>query len=91
MTIDSQLAEAGWLVRSRDQMNLATGIGPADQAMFVNRTLCGVLEAKPDRTTLSGVSDKSGTVHRQRPATACPSGRASSFRICSLQHRDSIS
>jgi type I restriction enzyme R subunit len=56
-------------VQSRDQMNLgagvgvavrefATGIGPVDYALFVDRTLCGVLEAKPDGTTLSGFSDK---------------------------------
>ena len=69
VTIDGQLAEAGWLVQSRDQMNLgarlgvavrefATGIGPVDYALFVDRTLCGVLEAKSDGTTLSGFSDK---------------------------------
>jgi type I restriction enzyme R subunit len=57
------------VVQSRDQMNLgaaigvavrefATGIGPVDYALFVDRTLCGVLEAKPDGTTLSGFSDK---------------------------------
>jgi type I restriction enzyme R subunit len=57
------------LVQSRDQMNLgaglgvavrefATGIGPIDYALFVDRTLCGVLEAKPNGTTLSGFSDK---------------------------------
>src|SRR5438445_8037485 len=71
MTIDGQLAEAGWLVQSREQMNLgaglgvavrefATGIGPVDYALFVGGTLCGVLEAKPDGTTLSGFSDKAG-------------------------------
>jgi type I restriction enzyme R subunit len=36
----------------------ATGIGPVDYALFVDRTLCGVLEAKPEGTTLSGFSDK---------------------------------
>jgi type I restriction enzyme R subunit len=36
----------------------ATGIGPVDYALFVDRTLCGVLEAKSDGTTLSGFSDK---------------------------------
>lgn len=56
-------------MQSRDQMNLgagigvavrefATGIGPVDYVLFVDRTLCGVLEAKPDGTTLSGFSDK---------------------------------
>ena len=69
MTIDGQLTEAGWLVQSREHMNLgaglgvavrefATGIGPVDYALFVDRTLCGVLEAKPDGTTLSGFSEK---------------------------------
>jgi type I restriction enzyme R subunit len=67
-TIDAQLAEAGWVVQSRDQMNLgaglgiavrefATGIGPVDYALFVDRILCGVLEAKAEGTTLSGFSE----------------------------------
>jgi hypothetical protein len=67
-TIDAQIVEAGWVVQSRDQMNLgaglgvavrefATGIGPVDYAL-VDRTLCGVLEAKPDGTTLSGFAEK---------------------------------
>jgi hypothetical protein len=38
----------------------ATGIGPVDYALFVDRTLCGVLEAKPEGTTLSGFSDEAG-------------------------------
>jgi type I site-specific restriction endonuclease len=57
------------VVQSRDQMNrgaglgvavreFATGIGPVDYALFVDRTLCGVLEAKPDGTTLSGFAEK---------------------------------
>jgi type I restriction enzyme R subunit len=69
MTIDGQLAEAGWLVQSRDQMNLggglgvavrefATASGPVDYALFVGRSLCGVIEAKPEGTTLSGFSDQ---------------------------------
>ncbi|HEX9535279.1 MAG TPA: hypothetical protein VF924_07375, partial [Stellaceae bacterium] len=69
MTIDGQLAEAGWLVQSREQMNLgagqgvavrefATASGPVDYALFIGRTLCGVVEAKPEGTTLSGFSDQ---------------------------------
>src|SRR5271169_5299306 len=69
MTIDSQLAEAGWLVQSRDQMNRSAGVGvavrefataagPVDYALFVGRALCGVVEAKPEGTTLSGFSDQ---------------------------------
>jgi type I restriction enzyme, R subunit len=69
MTIDGQLAEAGRLVQSRDQMNLGAGLGvavrefatasgPVDYALFVGRSLCGVIEAKPEGTTLSGFSDQ---------------------------------
>jgi type I restriction enzyme R subunit len=61
-TIDGQLAEAGWLVQSREQMNIGAGLGvavcefatdsgPVDYALFVGRTLCGVVEAKPKGTT----------------------------------------
>ena len=69
MTIDGQLAEAGWLVQSREQMNRSAGLGVAvrefgtvsgrvDYALFVGGTLCGVVEAKPEGTTLSGFSDQ---------------------------------
>jgi type I restriction enzyme R subunit len=48
VTIDGQLAEAGWLVQSREQMNLGAGLGvamrefatdsgPVDYALFVGR------------------------------------------------------
>ena len=69
MTIDGQLTEAGWLVQSREEVNLGAGLGvavrefatasgPVDYALFVGRTLCGVVEAKPEGTTLSGFSDQ---------------------------------
>ena len=67
--IDAQLAEAGWVVQSRHKMNLgassgiavrefATATGPVDYALYVGRTLCGVIEAKPEGTALSGFSDQ---------------------------------
>jgi type I restriction enzyme, R subunit len=57
------------VVQSRGQMNLGAGTGvavrefstatgPVDYALFVNRTLAGVVEAKPEGTTLSGFSDQ---------------------------------
>lgn len=36
----------------------ATEAGPVNYALFVNRTLCGVIEAKPEGTTLSGFSEQ---------------------------------
>jgi hypothetical protein len=69
MTIDGQLGEADWLVQSREQMNRSaalgvavpefpTASGPVDYALFVGGTLCGVVEAKPEGTTLLGFSDQ---------------------------------
>ncbi len=67
--IDAKLQACGWIVQNRDDMNLsaspgvavrefATAQGPADYALFVDQLLCGVVEAKPDGTTLSGFSDQ---------------------------------
>lgn len=67
--IDAKLAACGWLVQNRDEMNLSAGPGvavrefrtsqgPADYALFVDQTFCGIVEAKPDGTTLSGFSEQ---------------------------------
>jgi type I restriction enzyme R subunit len=67
--IDRQLGSSGWLVQSKAEMNLGAGLGvavrefqtasgPVDYALFVGRKLCGVIEAKPAGTTLSGFSDQ---------------------------------
>lgn len=67
--IDRRLGACGWLVQSRDEMNLGAGLGvavrefqtdsgPVDYALFVGRKLCGVIEAKAEGTTLSGFSEQ---------------------------------
>lgn len=67
--IDHRLEACGWIVQSRDDMNLGAGqgvavrefptaSGPADYALFVDRKLCGIIEAKRDGATLSGFSDQ---------------------------------
>jgi type I restriction enzyme R subunit len=67
--IDARLALCGWLVQSRNEMNLsagggvavrefATASGPVDYALFVDKRFCGVVEAKPAGTTLSGFSEQ---------------------------------
>jgi type I restriction enzyme R subunit len=66
--IDAALLAAGSIVQNRDAMNLsagrgvavrefklAPGYGFADYLMFVDGKAAGVLEAKPDGHTLSGV------------------------------------
>lgn len=68
-SIDRRLVGCGWLVQSRDSMNLGAGLGvavrefqtvsgPVDYALFVGRRLCGVIEAKAGGTTLSGFAEQ---------------------------------
>jgi type I restriction enzyme R subunit len=79
VTIDAILAAAGWIVQSRAQLNLhagpgvavreaATATGPADYLLFLNARACGVLEAKPEGTTLSGVIGQGAGYARAAPA-----------------------
>src|SRR5882757_9777780 len=67
--IDKRLVACGWLIQSKTEMNLGAGLGvavrefqmtsgPADYGLFVGRKLCGVIEAKPEGTTLSGYSEQ---------------------------------
>jgi type I site-specific restriction endonuclease len=67
--IDRQLANAGWVIQDRAQMNLYAGrgvavrefplqTGEADYLLFVDRKAVGVVEAKPEGTTLSGVAQQ---------------------------------
>jgi type I restriction enzyme R subunit len=64
--IDAMLGRAGWVVQDYKAVNLyaglgvavrelPTGAGPADYVLFVNRQAVGVIEAKKEGTTLSGV------------------------------------
>lgn len=69
--IDRQLAAAGWVVQDLRELNLGAspGVairefplksGEADYLLFMDRKAVGVVEAKPEGTTLSGVADQSG-------------------------------
>ena len=69
--IDRLLTAAGWVIQDREQMNLgeSPGVavreypmspGPTDYLLFVERRAVGVIEAKPEGTTLSGVSEQTG-------------------------------
>ena len=78
--IDAMLARAGWVVQDRKAMNLsaargvavrefalATGHGYADYLLFVDRRAVGVLEAKPEDHTLSGVEVQADRYARGLP------------------------
>jgi type I restriction enzyme R subunit len=69
--IDHLLEEAGWDVQDFKEMNLGSSLGIAirefplktgfaDYLLFVDRKAAGVIEAKPEGATLSGVSYQSG-------------------------------
>ncbi len=58
-TIDALLEQAGWVVQSKNKLDLNAGlgvavreyqtdIGPADYVLFVDRKACGVIEAKKE-------------------------------------------
>ncbi len=80
--IDAQLAEAGWVVQDRAEMNLvagqgvavrefpmATGHGFADYMLFVDGKAVGVLEAKPAGYPLTSVE-----LQADKYATGLPAG-----------------
>jgi type I restriction enzyme R subunit len=67
--IDELLELAGWKLQDYKDLNLGAGLGVAvreyplksgfaDYMLFVERHAVGVVEAKPEGTTLSGVSDQ---------------------------------
>ncbi len=69
--IDLLLAAAGWQVQDLRDLNLGAALGvavrefplqsgEADYMLFVDRQAVGVVEAKPEGTTLSGVAEQSG-------------------------------
>lgn len=64
--IDGMLERAGWVLQDYTAVNLYAGVGvavrelvttagPADYVLFVDRQAVGVIEAKKQGTTLSGV------------------------------------
>ena len=80
--IDVMLDAAGWVVQDRDDMNISaatgvavrefkmkTGHGYVDYLLFLNGKAVGVLEAKPEGYTLSGVENQG-----MKYATGLPSG-----------------
>ena len=78
--IDRQLAAAGWSVQSRPlnlfaaqgvavrEVIMAPGHGRADYVLYVDQRVVGVIEAKPEGTTLSGVEWQSARYATGLPA-----------------------
>lgn len=69
--IDQLLKAAGWKIQDFHELDLRASLGvavrefplesgSADYLLFVDREAVGVIEAKPEGTTLSGVAEQSG-------------------------------
>jgi type I restriction enzyme, R subunit len=84
--IDQQLAAAGWVVQPGDKVNLqagpgvavrefvlSAGHGRADYMLFVNGEAVGVIEAKPEGTTLTEVELQSAKYTSGLPSYMKPS------------------
>ena len=68
--IDRQLADCGWVVQDHKHINLSAGVGIAvrefplktgfaDYLLYVNRKAVGIIEAKAEGHTLTGVETQS--------------------------------
>lgn len=81
--IDRQLADAGWSVQDKKDLNLFAsdgvacrevvmkqGHGRADYLLYVDRKVVGVIEAKPEGATLSGVEWQSAMYANGLPPEA---------------------
>jgi type I restriction enzyme R subunit len=83
--IDAALGASGWVVQDRDHMNVGAGLGVAvrefklapghgfaDYLLFVDGKAVGVLEAKPEGFTLSGVEPQAKKYAEGLPAKLDP-------------------
>jgi type I restriction enzyme R subunit len=78
--IDELLRAAGWKVQDREDLDLSAGLGvavreyqlpagPCDYLLFVDRKAAGVIEAKPEGVTLTGVTDQAEAYMGEVPPT----------------------
>jgi type I restriction enzyme R subunit len=76
--IDTQLTACGWIVQDYKKADLSAGpgialrevplkTGPCDYLLLVGRRSVGVVEAKKEGTTLSGVADQSDRYSKSLP------------------------
>ena len=81
-TIDTLLSAAGWAVQNLAEVNLhaargvairefplVEGHGTADYLLYVDGRACGVIEAKKQGATLTGVETQSGRYAQGLPAS----------------------
>ena len=90
LEIDRQLTACGWTVQDHKAMNLSAGsgiavrefpleTGPVDYLLYAGGKVIGVVEAKPEGHTLTGVEIQSSRYIMGVPA-ALPAWRATTSR-----------
>ena len=101
--IDKQLAAAGWKVQSQKALNLSAGPGVAvreftlekphgrvDYLLFLNGQPAGVIEAKPEGTTLTEVERQSGKYVEGLPDWMQASGLPAAVHLRVHRSRDPV-
>lgn len=89
--IDFKLEQAGWVIQDIKQLNLSAGTGiairefptdtgPADYALFINRDMVGVIEAKKDNAG-ANLTTTEGQTERYSTAKAKWLGKAVTLRF----------
>src|ERR1043166_2018188 len=79
--IDAKLIAAGWVIQSKDSINLSASRGVAicelsfatgepDYTLFVDGKAIGTVEAKPEGETLTGVEEQSAKYSRSEEHTS---------------------
>ena len=99
--IDRLLELAGWVVQDKDAVDLSAGpgvavreyplpAGPCDYLLFVDRKAAGVIEAKPEGKTLTGLPSRPRPTCRScrntcraTPTPCCSTTTAPAPRPCS--------
>lgn len=77
--IDRRLAACGWVVQDRDEMDITAGpgvavrefpldVGEADYLLYAGGRVIGIVEAKPEGHSLSGVESQSSKYVHALPA-----------------------
>ena len=101
--IDKQLVAAGWKVQSQDKLNLSAGPGVAvreftlekphgrvDYLLFLNGQPAGVIEAKPEGTTLIEVEHQSGKYVEGLPGLDEAAGLPAAVHLRVHRRRDPV-
>jgi type I restriction enzyme R subunit len=99
--IDAQLAACGWVVQNYADMDFGAGrgialrevplkTGPCDYLLLVDRKAVGIVEAKKEGTTLSGVAEQAANYAANLPTFLAASSDSLPLRTVETVDEDSL-